>query len=261
MASRRQQQQQQPPPAQHPSVSQGSRSVGAPPPPGAGTTTRIPLSVKNVQTRGADAADDGTSHSMVKPRLQASRLATAKSVIASRSAAAELTATTSAAGFRTPQKRAIPREDVHPRNIVDDDDEVSPSPHKKSRSSKDDEGVESGGSIVANTSQGISADLKHMNVDEDPNAIQAPQHKVPRPTASLSASASLPATTTTRIDKHSRLSAAERAAKDEHSRNTVNEWRKKYIAAFNKFAFYLDGFDAKSKDNMTQVIQRFGGVS
>lgn len=257
MASRRQQQQ-QPPPAHHSSVSQGSRSAGAPPPTGAGTTTRIPLSVKNVQTRGADTADDGTS--MVKPRLQASRLAAAKNVIASRSAAVEAT-TANAQGFRTPQKRAIPREDVHPRNIVDDDDEVSPSPHKKSRSSKDDEGVESGGSIVANTSQGISADLKHMNVDEDPNAIQAPQHKVPRPTASLSASASLPATTTTRIDKHSRLSAAERAAKDEHSRNTVNEWRKKYIAAFNKFAFYLDGFDAKSKDNMTQVIQRFGGVS
>lgn len=223
-------------------------------------TTRIPLSVKNVQPRGT--GDDVAEEAQLKPsatqqQQPTSRLASAKHIVASRSAAVAAAAAASNIGLRTPQKRAIPREEVHPRNIVDEDDEASPPhPHKKSRSSKSErEGGES-----ANTSQSISNELNQMNVDEEGPQPPQPQPRNNTEPIKTAATPSLaPTTTTTRIDKHSRLSAAERAAKDEHTRLTRNDWRKKYIAAFTKFAFYLDGFDDKSKEKMTIAIQRCGG--
>ncbi|CAO1623250.1 unnamed protein product [Sympodiomycopsis kandeliae] len=200
--------------------------------------------------------------------------------------------------FKTPKKRAVPREGTHSRNVVLDDQEDGSPPHKKSRSSKNDSSGEPHGSA----SGAISRELGKMQFDEaaEKGVLErnkaGPEHAIPgaslrqgskvstqsirmdkvnqgaRSVASANAlrpvqqPAGAPArspvegslTTTVRVDRHSRLSAAERAVKDEAKRQQTEQWRQKYSHAFPKFVFYLDGFDGRAKSQIAETIQACG---
>lgn len=202
--------------------------------------------------------------------------------------------------LRTPKKRAIPREDIHPRNVVDPDD-GSP-PHKKSRSSKDSgsgsTGIAATATQISSTGGAIASAVDKMQVDISagkgtppltpalptaeqsferprPSHTQTTQHggrdTLAPPTRytrqdhnvvrDVHAATVAKNSTTQRIDKISRMSATERAARDEQKKRQAENWKRKYTAEFPKMTFYLDGFDEKTKSQLTRTISGLGGVS
>lgn len=257
-----------------------------------GTSHRTPLSVKNVQPKAQEedgvledfqqsgkvgrsggplykeAADNRTL--MMQKGVRQGEVTRAPQRVSSKFPTA---------CFNTPsRKRSVPREEVHARNVVLDTDDGSP-PHKKSRSSKDDgqsSGTAVGAEATGSTASAIAGDLRKMAVGPDKTSMSEAQGHQPsaKPVPSDShtrkeesrlhvkggggASAH---PTTTRIDKHPRLSAAERSAREEIQKQQMVAWRRKYAYAFASFAFYLDGFDEKQKNQMTRAIQHCGGVS
>lgn len=202
--------------------------------------------------------------------------------------------------LRTPKKRAIPREDTHPRNVVDADD-GSP-PHKKSRSSKDSgsgsTGIAATATQISSTGGAIASAVDKMQVDISANKGTPPatpallnaeqsfertrplhtqsfphgardtlapptrytrqEHNVSRDAHAATVAKN---STTQRIDKISRMSATERAARDEQKKRQAENWKRKYTAEFPKMTFYLDGFDEKTKSQLARTISGLGGVS
>ncbi|CAO1624240.1 unnamed protein product [Parajaminaea phylloscopi] len=258
------------------------------------STARQPLAVKNVQGRAGAEQDaaaalyEEAAYGKSKPavikteRVSATEAAKAINGPARLSVPARVTdysfpiapslptRTAAAPGFNTPRKRSVPREDVHARNVVLDTDDGSP-PHKRSRSSKDTEassGVAPSVESAAGTN--IAKDLTSLAVEVDEASAATAQgntkgdHRAPRQTdkasvVAQSASLAPHRSTTQRIDRHHRMSAAERAAREESQRAQMMAWRKKYAHAFASFSFYLDGFDQKQKDQMARAIQHCGG--
>lgn len=166
---------------------------------------------------------------------------------------------------KTPKKRSIPREGTHSRNVVDYDydDEGSP-PQKKSRSSKGD--GDSGG-----TSAPVPRQVDRVqNPDHQRPSTSRPsqhRHDALAPTRLPASTAIVPplsvgstTTKTTRIDKNSRLSAAERQEKEELKRKHQQDWRQRYALGFPKFRFYLDAVDDKTKDQVANFVTSCGGV-
>lgn len=250
---------------------------------------RTPLAVKNVQSRFVEngnvdelgaASERAVGIKATTPKIKRFASESTRSqasstrfpVIPSRLGAVALGREF---GARVPQlvdaqtpsrKRSVPREDIHARNIVLDTDDGSP-PHKRSRSSKDEEasssipgtGAESVSGSITST---IAKDMCKMEVGATHRGEPTSSALGAGPSERKSTDGVAPTRpTTTRIDKHSRLSAAERTAREESQRAQMAAWRKKYAYAFSKFAFYLDGFEEKQKSQMSRAIQHCGGVS
>jgi regulatory subunit for Cdc7p protein kinase len=195
----------------------------------------------------------------------------------------------------TPKKRAVPQEEVHCRNIVQGDadaDERSESPSKRSRSSNTSSSTRSGAAtaeeqaVVATahpsmaTSTGVSATFAEIHMRESSRSVgMASGRTVSTATASNSRGLSALATpsaqrgaveqsqnphprpTTTRIDKHSRMSEAERAARERSKKEANDEWRRRYLKAFPSFVFHFDALDVNTKEAAKYSIERLGGVS
>lgn len=176
--------------------------------------------------------------------------------------------------LRTPKKRAIPTEDTHPRNVVAEEFDNSP-PHKKSRSSQKDTSSSHASSITGSISAGVSKlNVEHSQLPQQV-AVEAVKGdslrrealsnqtatKQPVTPATEASSLRRPAPTTTRIDTHSRMSGAERAARDETKRQQTELWKRRWLSNFPKLKFYLDGFDEKTKTSMNSIITRCGGSS
>lgn len=245
---------------------------------------RAPLGPKdpNVHVRQQQLAESAIPE---YPSLgkQSGSVSTSSRAVLSQAGASKRTASHSPpVSFKTPKKRAVPREGTHSRNVVDanhhDDeyDEESP-PHKRSRSSKGDSSGHHGSGSVSGI---ISKELGKLHVVEETAAMTPRSLTGTRPQLQSASSrtrivapqtnarqaippsqAQTPTTTTTRIDKHSRMSVAERAEKDEDKRQQHQEWRRKFSNGFPKFVFYLDGFDEKSKNQIEHFILGCGGVS
>jgi regulatory subunit for Cdc7p protein kinase len=98
---------------------------------------------------------------------------------------------------------------------------------------------------TASNSRGLSA-LATPSAQR--GAVEQSQNPHPRPT-------------TTRIDKHSRMSEAERAARERSKKEANDEWRRRYLKAFPSFVFHFDALDVNTKEAAKYSIERLGGVS
>lgn len=148
----------------------------------------------------------------------------------------------------TPKKRAVPQEDVHCRNVIY-------SPSKRSRSSKHgssntDQATEP--STGTALTQGFGS-FKVADTGRE-HVTRATSARMTNPTTNARP-------TTTRIDKHSRMTDAERAARDRVKQQETEIWKVKYRKAFPQFVFYLDSFDEATRANLTESLRHLGGVS
>lgn len=184
--------------------------------------------------------------------------------------------------MQTPKKRAVPRDGTHPRNMVEEEVEEG-SPHKRSRTSKESSGTSGSAASIAsglgkfqmegsltNLAKGEAKEsvrdgatgLRRSLLATPARPVVQPQAQTAGPVRSKSlVQPSRKGTTTQRIDKHYRLSANERALKEERTRQQAAVWKEKYTEAFPRFRFYLDGFDEQNRTRLEGVIKVCGGTS
>ncbi|SNX81709.1 related to Hsk1-interacting molecule 1 [Melanopsichium pennsylvanicum] len=236
------------------------------------TSSRIPLSVKNVPTQDVPSRDTSMLRKPTSQQLLRGSVATATSTSACpRATASRLPSFVSRShlGFdrsnqeniplvpttATPKKRAIPTDESHSRNIVVD------SPSKRSRSSKT-------GTDSSNTEQSISvalaSDLNGIRVNES--------RKLPSTHVAASATARsrrpqqapnpVPAAATATSVKTNRTlrEPTEEFAMEARRRQSEQEiWRQKSLRAFPNFIFHFDSVDDSTARKYTNLIQQLGG--
>ncbi|MCO5579265.1 hypothetical protein L7F22_033119 [Adiantum nelumboides] len=232
--------------------------------------------------RGEGGASAGAKHSSYHPSPLSA--AHRSPFVAATAAPAAAVVVKEENTVSTPKKRRVPLEDVHCRNVVQEDkDEVVESPKKRSRSSN--EGNSSAEEPHTSTSLGISQGISDLQVQAPP-AKSSTQRSVPppsvthlplntdreresksrQPTSRVTAQLSQHLSqqhmrqTTVRIDKQSRITEAERSHLERQKRERTAEWRRKFIKAFPSFRFYLDGFDDTTRQEVMRCIEMLDGV-
>lgn len=254
-----------------------SRATPVAPPP---ATARISSLVST--SIASNAASAGAKHSSYHPSPLSA--AHRSPFVAATAAPAAAVVVKEENTVSTPKKRRVPLEDVHCRNVVQEDkDEVVESPKKRSRSSN--EGNSSAEEPHTSTSLGISQGISDLQVQAPP-AKSSTQRSVPppsvthlplntdreresksrQPTSRVTAQLSQHLSqqhmrqTTVRIDKQSRITEAERSHLERQKRERTAEWRRKFIKAFPSFRFYLDGFDDTTRQEVMRCIEMLDGV-
>ncbi|SPO20961.1 related to Hsk1-interacting molecule 1 [Ustilago trichophora] len=235
------------------------------------TTSRIPLSVKNVSTQDALSRDvallrkptsqqplRGTlataAPSFARPRATASRLPSfvSRSHLGLDRSNQENTPLVPAAA--TPKKRAIPIDESHARNIVVD------SPSKRSRSSKT-------GTDSSNAEQSVSAalanDLNGIRVNESrrlpPSTQIGPPAARSRRPQQAPIVPSVTAATSVRTNRTIREPTEEFAPEARRRQSEQEIWRQKFLRAFPNFIFHFDSVDDSTARKYTNLIQKLGG--
>lgn len=192
---------------------------------------------------------------------------------------------------QTPRKRTAPFDEILQTRLVrranDTSSTESPKPHKRSRSSKTDSSV-TNENVNTSTSTGssITAPLRSVQLDDSPDRpdggvteAMAIGQRVATATAgqdagagsSLTSAASQvsrqttmpgppPRPKTTRINKQTCMTEADRIQRERLRQASQMEWRKRFIKAFPGFRFYLDGFDQSGKNEVIAAIEQLGAV-
>ena len=232
------------------------------------SNNRQPFGVKNQQSVAARAAATAAANqNNNSPNLNLNNIAADKPALntprpdktnklpppPARSLSLPRTAQTQSTAVTTPKKRAVPHEDVHCRNVVEDRDRDSPS--KRSRSSKDSstEGTD------PSTGTGLARGMGGVSVETSSRPVSSLSTKGQTSTSALPSQATRP--TTKRIDKASRMTEGERLARERNKSEETKIWRQKYAKAFPTFTFYLDSLEEPIKAGVEAAIEQFGGVS
>ncbi|EPQ26058.1 uncharacterized protein PFL1_06267 [Pseudozyma flocculosa PF-1] len=251
-------------------------------------------SVAPPATAATARAMAGRMHRAALPRL--ARLPEADFAAAAAAAAAPAHGEPSPRDhITTPKKRAVPVEDVHVRNAPGGG---SPSKRSRSSKSgtgssthepstgtttslaQDLSGVKVAEATTTTAPGGVPALVstattaaassshvsKHASVTTPGAAHAAAPAPAPAPAAIVrpirpmhSVAASNTKATTTRIDRQSRVTDQERAARDRQAFEERKIWRHKFKKAFPSFVFYFDAFDEATVKDLTGVIQSLGG--
>lgn len=231
------------------------------------TSSRIPLSVKNIPTQDSLSRDapllrkpvpqqplknamTSGAISFSRPRTTISRLPSfaSRSHLGLDRSNQENVAHVPAA--TTPKKRAIPIDGLHARNVVID------SPSKRSRSSRT-------GTDSSNTEQSVGAALAN-----DLNGIRVNESRRLSHSAKVAASAAhqrCPQQAATRepsVVRTNRIihDPPEEFAVEARRRQSEYEiWRQKFLRAFPNFIFHFDSVDDGTARKYTTLIQKLGG--
>ncbi|KAJ1030288.1 hypothetical protein NDA16_001198 [Ustilago loliicola] len=237
------------------------------------TSSRIPLSVKNVPTTQDALAREAAllrkpasqqpvrasiasgSTTFARPRLTTSRLPSfvSRSHLGLDRSNQENTPLQPLAA--TPKKRAIPIDEAHARNVVVD------SPSKRSRSSKT-------GTDSSNTEQSVGAalasDLNAIRVNEARRQAQSTQAAASAARARRPQQATAPTTatvtaTSVKTNRTIREPMEELAPEVRRRQSEQEIWRQKFLRAFPQFIFHFDSVDDVTAKKFTTLIQKLGG--
>ncbi|SPC65461.1 related to Hsk1-interacting molecule 1 [Ustilago sp. UG-2017b] len=238
------------------------------------TSSRIPLSVKNVPTTQdalareaallrkptsqqppARASVASGSTTFARPRVTTSRLPSfvSRSHLGLDRSNQENTPLQPLAA--TPKKRAIPIDEAHARNVVVE------SPSKRSRSSKT-------GTDSSNTEQSVGAalasDLNGIRVNEARRQAQSTQvaaaaARPRRPQQAIASTTATASATSVKTNRTIREPMEELTPEIRRRQSEQEIWRQKFLRAFPQFIFHFDSVDDTTAKKFTALIHKLGG--